>query len=265
MNHIDPVEVTAHRAIWAVPVAAGILVFLGRTGDILPALKSPKKLGILFLCSVIITFNWGVFIWAVVVDRALETALAYYINPLLTVLLGAVFLGDRFNRLQLAAIALAAIAVLYLTIAGGQFPWVSLFLAGTFAVYGILRKTVDVGPTQGFFVEVLLIAVFAIAYSVWLYLSGNGAFLGSADDTMLLVLCGLVTAIPLILYATGAKRLKLSTLGLMQFMVPTMIFLISIFIFKEPLNQSLLIAFVIIWIALGIYAWSIFRPVKGRE
>ena len=265
MSHIDPVEITIHRAIWAVPVAAVILIFLGRTGDILPTLKNWKKAGILFLCSLIISINWGVFIWAVVVDRTLETALAYYINPLLSVLLGAVFLGDRFNRPQLIAIALAAIAVLYLTIAGGQFPWLSLILAGTFAVYGILRKTVDVGPTQGFFIEVLLIALFAIAYAIWSHFAGKSAFLSNAHDTVLLMLCGLVTAIPLILYAMGAKRLKLSTIGLMQFMVPTMIFFISIFIFKEPLDQSLLIAFVLIWTALGIYVWSIFRPVKVRE
>ncbi|MEM7067811.1 MAG: EamA family transporter RarD [Pseudomonadota bacterium] len=256
-EHLDPVEVTVHRALWSFPVAAIACWVLGRTGDIVPTLKSPKRMAVLFICSCLISTNWGVFIWAITVERTLETALAYYINPLLTVLLGALVLGDRFNRLQLMAILIAAAAVLMLTIVGGQFPWLSLFLAGTFAIYGLLRKTVDVGPTQGFLVEVLLIAPLAFAYAVWLQLSGEGMFFSGQLNWILFVLAGPATAIPLILYAFGAKNLRLSTIGLMQFMVPTMLFLISIFVFGEPLKEIQLYAFVLIWIALAIYAWSI--------
>ncbi len=263
-ENIDAVEVTAHRALWSVPVAALVCWVLGRTGDILPTLRSPRKLAILFTCSCLISFNWAVFIWAIAVDRVLETALAYYINPLFSVLLGFVFLGDRFNRLQSAAIAIAAAAVLMLTILGGAFPWISLSLALTFGLYGLLRKTVDVGPTQGFLVEVLLIFPIAVGYVLWVLFQGQSAlqassFSGAVPPSLLLILAGPATAVPLILYAFGAKRLRLSTIGLMQFIAPTMFFLLSIFVFKEPLREVQLYAFMMIWFALALYAFSLFK------
>ncbi|MEM9279253.1 MAG: EamA family transporter RarD [Pseudomonadota bacterium] len=264
-GHIDPVEVTAHRALWSLPVAGVILWWIGRTGDILPTLKSPRKMGILFICSCLISANWGVFIWAIAVERTLETALAYYINPLLTVLLGFVFLGDRFNRLQLVAILIAAAAVLMLTVLGGEFPWLSLFLAATFGVYGLLRKTVDVGPTQGFLVEILLIFPIVFGFVIWLQTSGTGVFLKGETNWLLLMLAGPATAVPLILYAFGAKQLRLSTIGLMQFMVPTMLFLLSIFVFGEPLREIQLYAFIMIWIALALYAWSILANERNQK
>ena len=264
-GHIDAVEVTAHRALWSLPVAGAILWAIGRTGDILPTLKAPRKMGILFVCSCLISANWGVFIWAIAVERTLETALAYYINPLLTVLLGFVFLGDRFNRLQLLAILIAAGAVLMLTVVGGQFPWLSVFLAATFGVYGLLRKTVDVGPTQGFLVEILLIFPFVLAYVIWLQVSGKSAFFVGQFNWLVLILAGPATAIPLILYAFGAKKLRLSTIGLMQFMVPTMLFLISIFVFGEPLREIQLYAFIMIWIALVLYAWSLISSERKQK
>lgn len=263
--HIDPVEVTAHRALWSLPVAAIVLWSIGRTGDIGPALRSPKKLAILFFCSVLISLNWGVFIWAITVERTLETALAYYINPLLTVLLGVMFLGDRFSKIQMIAIALAAAAVLMLTIVGGAFPWLSLFLAVSFALYGLLRKTVEVGPSQGFLIEVLLITPFALGLVIWLATGSDAKFLSTTADTGLLVLAGPATAAPLILYAFGAKGLRLSTIGLMQFLVPTMLFLLSIFVFNEPLRPVQLYAFILIWIALALYAWSIIWSERERS
>lgn len=256
-EHLPAAEVTAHRALWSLPFAAAVCWVIGRTSDILPTLKSPKKLGILFICSCLISFNWGVFIWAISVERTLEAALAYYINPLLTVFLGYAFLGDRFNRLQLVAIIIAAAAVLMLTVVGGEFPLISILLAMSFGLYGLLRKTVDVGPTQGFLVEVLLIFPIVAGYIGWLLMSGISVLQGSAYDVWLMLLAGPATATPLILFAFGAKKLKLSTIGLMQFMVPTMIFLIGVFVFGEKLDEVRFYAFCMIWIALGIYAWSI--------
>lgn len=258
-QHIDPVEVTAHRAIWSLPAAAIVLFLMKRTGDILPTLKSPRKVGILFFTSVLIAFNWGVFIWAVTVGRTLETAFAYYVNPLLTLFLGFVILGERFSKLQFTAILLAAIAVLYLTYANGELPWLSLALAGSFAIYGLIRKTVDVGPAQGFMVEVLLIFPFALAYFIWLESTGAGVFFEGQINWLWLVLAGPATAAPLILYAMGAKRLRLSTIGIMQYIAPSIIFLISIFIFGEELRPELLVAFILIWAALVLYSWSTFR------
>ncbi len=256
-ENLPAVEVTAHRALWSLPFAAVVCWAIGRTGDIFPTLKSPKKLGILFICSCLISFNWAVFIWAISVDRVLDTALAYYINPLLSVLMGFVFLGDRFNRLQLAAILIAASAVVLLTVVGGEFPWLSLSLAATFGFYGLLRKTVDVGPTQGFLVEILLIFPFFAGYVVWQLAAGTSVLQGTPFDIGLMVLAGPATATPLILFAFGTKRLRLSTIGLMQFMVPTMLFLISIFVFGEEMKEAQLYAFILIWIALVLYAWSI--------
>lgn len=256
-ENYDPVEVTAHRAFWSLPIAIIVCIALKRTGDIMPALRSPKKVATLFLTSCLVSFNWGVFIWAITVDRVLDTALAYYINPLITVLLGFVFLGDRFNRLQLAAIVIAAAAVLMLTVVGGQFPWVSIALALTFGLYGLIRKTVDVGPTQGFLIEILLIFPIVAGFIGWKVMNGTSVFLGSPEVSWLMILAGPATATPLILFSVGAKRLRLSTIGLMQFLVPTMIFLIGVFIFKEPMREVQLYAFMMIWCALILYAWSV--------
>ena len=261
-GELDPIEVTAHRALWSLPVAGVVLWAIGRTSDIVPALKSPRKLGILFICSILITLNWGVFIWAVAVGRTLETALAYYFNPLITVMMGFVFLGDRFNRPQMLAILIAVCAVVYLTVIGGAFPWLSLFLACTFALYGLLRKTVEVGPTQGFLIEILLIFPFALAYTIWLEGTGQGDFFNGNLNWLLLILAGPATAMPLILYANGAKRLRLSTLGMMQYIAPSIIFLISLFIFGEELKPAQLTAFIMIWTALALYSWSLFNDDK---
>jgi len=258
-SHVDAVEVTMHRVIWSLPVAGVILWFMGRTNDILPTLKSPRKLAILFFTSLLISFNWGVFIWAISVDRTLEAAMAYYINPLMSVAMGAIFLRERFNKLQLVAILIALLAVIVLTVMQGVLPWISLSLALTFALYALIRKMVDVGPTQGFLVEVILIYPISVAYMVWLIAQEQLVF-GNSDnlDVMLLMCAGPATAVPLILYANGAKRLRMSTIGMMQYIAPTMIFLIGIFVFKEELKHPQVIAFVLIWIALAIYSWSLF-------
>ncbi len=264
-ENYDPVEVTAHRAFWSLPIAIIVCIALKRTGDIMPALRSPKKVATLFLSSCLVSFNWGVFIWAITVDRVLDTALAYYINPLITVLLGFVFLGDRFNRLQLAAILIAAAAVLMLTVVGGQFPWVSIALALTFGLYGLIRKTVDVGPTQGFLIEILLIFPIVAGFIGWKMMNGTSVFFESPEVSWLMILAGPATATPLILFSVGAKRLRLSTIGLMQFLVPTMIFLIGVFIFKEPMREVQLAAFAMIWFALVLYALSIMQSSKKER
>ena len=264
-SHVDAVEVTAHRVIWSLPVAGVILWFMGRTSDILPTLKSPRKLAILFFTSLMISFNWGIFIWAIAVDRTLEAAMAYYINPLVSVAMGVVFLRERFNRLQLAAILLALLAVVILTVMQGSLPWISLSLALTFALYGLIRKMVDVGPTQGFLVEVILIYPIAVAYMIWLIANGELAFGNTGGFDIFLLMCaGPATAVPLILYANGAKRLRLSTIGMMQYIAPTMIFLIGIFIFKEELKPPQIIAFILIWSALALYSWSLFSSKQKK-
>lgn len=258
--HIPPYEVVAHRVLWSVPVAGMILVALRRTADLRAALRSPRTLALAALTAGIISINWGIYVWAVAVDRALEAALGYYINPLVNVVLGTVLLGERLKRLQAAAIGLAVIAVGILTVKAGGLPWVSLALAVSFGTYGYLRKTLPIGPTQGFMLEVMILSPFALLVIFWLAATGEGHFLSTgAADTSLLLLAGPATALPLILYAFGAKALRFTTLGILQYIAPTMIFLIAVFIFGEPFSHWQLIAFLFIWSALALYTLSLFR------
>ncbi|MEO9340548.1 EamA family transporter RarD [Mesorhizobium sp. SB112] len=259
--HIPAAEVVAHRIVWSVPIAAVVLLLLGRTADVKAALRSPRTLLLAALTATIITINWGIYVWAIAVDRTVETALGYYINPLMSVVMGAVLLGEKLNRFQMAAIALAALAVIILAVEGGGLPWVSLALAFSFATYGYLRKTLPIGPSQGFFLEVLILSVPALGYIIWLQSTGQGHFvLSNPTDIGWLLACGPVTAVPLLLFAFGAKLLRYSTIGIMQYIAPTMVFLIAVFIFGEPFSGVRVVAFVLIWIALAIYTWSmIFR------
>jgi chloramphenicol-sensitive protein RarD len=259
--HIPAIEVVAHRIVWSVPVAGVVLLLLGRTADLKAALRSPKALTMAALTASLITLNWGTYVWAIAADRAVETSLGYYINPLMSVVMGALFLGEKFTRAQRAAVALAALAVLLLTIEGGGLPWVSLVLALSFALYGFFRKTLPIGPSQGFFLEVLILSVPAFFYLVWLQLTGEAHFLPSEPGNMALLMgCGPATAVPLLLYGFGAKLLRLSTIGIMQYIAPTMVFLIAVFAFGEPFDSVRAFAFTLIWVALAIYSWSMFLP-----
>lgn len=265
--HISPVEVVAHRVLWSLPVAGIVLLALGRTTDIKAAFRSRHTLGMAALTAAIISVNWGVYVWAIAADRTVETALGYYINPLVTVVLGIVFLGDRFDPLQIIAVMLAAVAVVILTIEAGGVPWVSLVLAFSFAAYGYLKKTLPIGPTQGFFLEVLLLTPPCLAYVAWLEISGQGhIFSGETMDIVLLLAAGPITAIPLIFYGFGARILRISTLGLMQYINPTIVVLIAVFLFGESFGLTRLIAFVLIWLALILYTWTmLFRKNKPAD
>jgi chloramphenicol-sensitive protein RarD len=257
-------EVVAHRIIWSVPIAACVLVWLGRTADFRAALRSPRMLAMAALTAVLITFNWSIYVWAIAVDRTVETALGYYINPLVNVVVGAVLLGERLNRLQMVAVALATLAVVVLTVEGGTLPWVSLALALSFAAYGFFRKTLPIGPSQGFLLEVMLLSIPCIGYVVYLAATGQNHFAsGGLRDTLLLLGCGPVTAIPLLLFAFGAKLLRFSTIGIMQYIAPTIVFLIAVFVFREPFGTVDALAFGLIWLALAIYSWSMFAGRKA--
>lgn len=259
--HLPLIEVIAHRIVWSVPIAAAVLVWAGRTADFKAAIRSPRSIGMAALTATLISINWAIYVWAISVDRTVETALGYYINPLVVVVVGAVLLGERLDRLQIAAVVLAAVAVTVLTIEGGKLPWVSLALAFSFAAYGFFRKTLPIGPSQGFLLEVLLLSVPALGYIIFLIANGQDHFI-TGTDTALLIGCGPVTSVPLLLFAFGAKLLRLSTIGIMQYIAPTMVFLIAVLAFDEPFGTTQAIAFALIWAALAMYSWSMFR---GRE
>lgn len=259
VDHIPAMEVVAHRILWSVPIAGVVLLALGRTADVKAAIRSPRTLALAALTAALITVNWGIYVWAIAVDRAVETALGYYINPLMSIAMAAAFLGEKLTRLQIAAVGLAVLAVAILTVETGGLPWISLALATSFAIYGFLRKTLPIGPSQGFFLEVLILSVPSLAYVIWLTARGEGHFaVSQPDNIILLLLCGPATAVPLMLFGFGAKLLRFSTIGIMQYIAPTMVFLIAVFIFKEPLGVSRLVAFALIWTALALYTWSMF-------
>ncbi|MEP6564317.1 MAG: EamA family transporter RarD [Mesorhizobium sp.] len=261
--HLPLAEVIAHRIVWSVPIAAAVLVWAGRTADFKAAIRSPRTIAMAALTAALISVNWGIYVWAISVDRTVETALGYYINPLVNVVVGALLLGERLDRLQIAAVALAAVAVTVLTIEGGKLPWVSLALAFSFAAYAFFRKTLPIGPSQGFLLEVLLLSVPALGYIAYLIATGQDHFVsGTATDTALLIGCGPITSVPLLLFAFGARLLRLSTIGIMQYIAPTIVFLIAVLIFNEPFGTTQAIAFGLIWAALAMYSWSMFR---GRE
>ncbi|MFN4201974.1 MAG: EamA family transporter RarD [Tabrizicola sp.] len=255
LAHIPPVEVIAHRVVWSVPIAILVLVWLGRTADLRAALKSPRMLGMAAMTAALISVNWGIYVWAIGSGHALDAALGYYINPLFSIFLGAVFLGERMGRMQLAAIALAVVAVAILTWEAGSLPVVALGLTLTWGVYAYLKRRLPIGPNQGFTLEVLILLAPALAWIGWLQAQGTGHFLaGVVWDDALLLGCGVVTAVPLMIYANGAKGLTLSTIAIMQYIAPTMIFLTAVFVFGEPFSGVKLVAFSLIWAALAIYS-----------
>ena len=258
--HIPPQEVIAHRVLWSIPVAGLVLVALRRTAELRAALKNPSMIRMAMLTAALISVNWGLYVWAVGHGRALETALGYYINPLFSVFLAFTILKEKLTALQWAAIALAIIAVAILTWEAGGLPWVSLTLCVSWGFYAFFRKTLPIGPNQGFTLEVLLLLPFASGYLAWLWSQGQLAFghEGTAR-TALLVGAGVVTAVPLMLYANGAKRLRLTTIALMQYIAPTFVFLCAVLVFGESFDGGKRIAFPLIWAALALYSVDLLR------
>jgi chloramphenicol-sensitive protein RarD len=260
LAHVPPAEVVAHRILWSVPIALAILVVLGRTADLAAALRNPRMIGMAAATAALVSVNWGIYVWAIGSGQALEAALGYYINPLFSVCLGLILLGERLRPLQVAAVLLALAAVVLLTVEAGRLPVVALGLTLTWGVYAYLKKRLPIGPNQGFTLEVLLLLPFALGCILWLEVRGAGHFLSEGTlTTALLVGTGLVTAVPLMVYANGAKLLTLSTIAIMQYIAPTFIFLTAVFIFGEAFSGGKAVAFPMIWTALVLYTVPILR------
>lgn len=265
LAHVPPQEVIAHRVIWSLPIAMAVLLYQGRTKDLRTALRTPSMLAMGAVTAVLISINWGIYVWAIGANHALDAALGYYINPLFSILVGAILLKERVSPLQKIAIAIAALAVVVLTVDLGRLPAVALALTLSWGGYAFFKKRLPIGPNQGFALEVLLLTPFALAYIAYLMTTRTGHFLeGNATDTWLLFGCGIVTAIPLMFYANGAKGLRLSTIGILQYITPTMVMLTAVFVFAEPFGTAHLIAFPMIWGALALYTLSMFRGRKRK-
>ena len=259
LGHVPVLDVLAHRGIWALVFLALIVTLTRRWAIVAGALTSPRVLGLLVVTGVLIGGNWGGFIYAVDAGRVLEASLGYFINPMMNVALGVVLLGERLNGPQKAAIACAALGVLNQVILIGTVPWIALFLATSFAAYGYLRKTVSVESLDGLFVEMLVLALLMIGYLVWAEGPALGFAGADAWTIMLLLLTGPFTAIPLLLFAAGARRIHLATLGILQFIAPSIMFLMAVFLFGEPFMLANALTFGLIWTGLAVFAWDAWR------
>ena len=261
LGDFDAMQVVCHRVLWSFVTLAIYLPFMWRGFDVdtrqkLKASVQTKKIWLIYAAAAgLIAVNWLTFIWAVNHDRVLEASLGYYINPLLNVLLGVVILRERLGTVQWLAVAIAAIGVAYMTISIGSLPWIALLLSTSFATYALLKKQMrGVGPIESLAVEVTLVLLPALIYLTILGRGGEGAFgADGARVTILLILTGVATALPLLLFGAAARLIKLSTIGLLQYIAPSLQFLIGVFVYGEVVGRDRLIGFVLVWFALAIY------------
>lgn len=245
-------EILAHRIAWS-----GLFMLLLVTARRRwPEVRAQLSRGVvlrLALSATLISVNWLIYIWAVNAEHVLDASLGYFVNPLVSVLLGVIFLREPLSRRQLVAIALAAVGVLSLVVRAGRFPWIALTLAATFGLYGLIRKRTPVDATAGLLAEVLVLAPVALGFLGWLAAGGRAHFLDSPAKTALLAVSGVVTAVPLMWFAVGVRRLRLATIGLLQYLNPTMQFAIAVAVFGEPLTPAHRFAFACIWLGLAVY------------
>lgn len=264
LSGVTALEILGHRIFWAVPFAALLISARSQWPEIRKIFSSPRVLGLLAISALVIAVNWLIYVWAVGADRVLEASLGYYINPLMNVAAGVVLLGDKLRRLQIVAVILAAIGVMVLTIGGGVFPWVSFVLAVSFTSYGFIRKTVQAGAMPGLFTEVVLLAPIAFIYLFWIAAHGESLFAsGDLGLTGLLILAGPVTIIPLLLFALAARRLTLTTLGFIQYIGPTLQFMLGL-AYGEAFTIYHAICFGLIWSALAVFSYDAYRKSRAK-
>lgn len=263
LQHVPPLEVLAHRIIWSVVVLLALIAWRGQWGQLRAALRDKRRLGFYSCTSLLIAANWLLYIWAVQQSRILEASLGYYINPLVNVILGVLFLHERLNGRQWSAIALAGVGVLALVIGHGALPWVSLVLALSFGAYGLLRKKDGQSSILGLCVETTLIAPLALLF---LAMQGGGALLTAPDWTtvILLIAAGPATVAPLVLFLAAGQRLPLSTLGLIQYMTPTFQLLQGVLLYHEPFTSVHALTFACIWSALALYSADVILRQRRR-
>jgi chloramphenicol-sensitive protein RarD len=244
VRHVAPLEILAHRIVWSVVVLVAIITVLRRWPALIRVAGDTRALRLLFLSTFLVAANWYVFIWAVTHDHLVDASLGYFINPLVNVLLGFVVLRERLRILEWVSVALAAVAVTWLAVGAGVFPWISLTVAISFGLYGLVRKIAAVPSIEGLTIETAILFPLAAGYLVY----------RDATVDLLLIASGPITALPLIWFAAGVQRLRLATMGLLQYISPTLQFVLAVAMYNEPLGSQRLIAFVLIWCAIAIYS-----------
>lgn len=262
LEHVPAFEVLAHRVLGSALVLVVIILLRGQWAQLYAEFHNRQRLVFYLITSLLISGNWVLYIWAVQQNRILEASFGYYINPLVNVLLGFLFLGERLNQRQLLAVLIAALGVLVLMVGYGTFPWISLVLAASFGLYGMLRKRAGHPPTLGLGVETLLIAPWALLFLA----AHDGGVLGqvNAVTDILLLAAGPITVFPLLLFLYATQHLRLSTVGLIQYLTPTLQFLLAVLAYREPFTTSHLLAFSCIWLALALYSGDAWHSHRKR-
>jgi len=263
---VDPFEILCHRIVWSLVFIAIILTALRGWGGTFAAIRSKRDILVLTLSSLMIGVNWMLYIWAVNTGHVIETSLGYYINPLVNVLFGFLFFRERLKPMQMIAIGLAALGVAYAVLSHGELPWISLCLAVTFALYGLLRKIAAVESLPGLFLETMILSPIALAYLIMLEANGTAAmFHQSARIDLLLAGAGAVTATPLIGFAYGARRLPLTVIGLLQYIAPSIAFCLGVFVYREHFTSGHLATFALIWAGLAVYTGDTLRTLRKHR
>ena len=255
LDGVPPLQILAHRMLWSLGFLLIVLV-LRRQWKWLNVVRQPRVFFSFVLSALLLSANWLVYIWSVTNHHVIEASLGYFINPLVNIMLGYLILKERLRAVQWVAIAIAALGVAWLTWQTGTVPWIALFLAFSFGGYGLLRKTAALGALEGLSFETIVLFPLAAAYVIWLTVNGQNVFINTDSDTtrVLLVMAGPLTAIPLLLFASGARKIPLSILGLLQYLSPTLQFLLGVWLFKEAFTADRLVGFVLIWSALILFA-----------
>lgn len=254
LGHVAASEVLVHRMIWSLVFVALILTWRGQWAWLVALRRRPRAMAVSALAAILLGVNWFLYIWGVTHDFVVETSLGYFITPILSVLLGVLLLRERLRGGQWAAVALAAVGVFYLTLVYGSLPWIALTLAFTFGLYGYLKKRVSLSSLESLTAEMMALFTPALIYLLWLMSRGEAAFSqADAATHLLLVAAGMVTAVPLLLFGAAARRVPLSALGILQYLAPTLQFLLGVLLYHEPFTTAHLTGFILIWLALAVY------------
>jgi len=261
ITHVGAIEILAHRVFWCIPVTIILMALIRKKIAILSIIKTPRLIIGLTISTALISVNWLIFTWAVTNEQILATSLGYFINPVMTIVMGVILLGERLDKIQWLAVAFVVFGVANQVFNFGEFPWIALSLAVSFAIYGFIKKQLKVDPLNGFLVETLIALPFALGYIIWSLPQPDTQFINAGIESDLwLIAGGIVTAVPLILFTTAAQRIPLSGLGFLQFLAPSISFMIATQLYNEPLSDAQLMSFVLIWFGLTLY---LIKPIKS--
>ncbi|MEH6711070.1 MAG: EamA family transporter RarD [Paraglaciecola polaris] len=262
LGQVPAMEILMHRIIWSVLVLVLLVVVTGKIDKVKQAILNPKVMQVLLISGVLLAANWFIFIWAINNNHLLDASLGYYINPLLNIFLGRLFLGERLRRLQKVAVGLALTGVLFFIVSYGQLPWVALALAVTFGIYGLLRKQVAVDSLPGLLVESCLLLPPAIVYWIWFAGEYSNMLSNNSGLNIALICAGIVTTAPLLCFTAAAKRIMFSTLGFFQYIGPSIMFVLAAVVYDEPLDNSKIVMFAFVWLALGLFSFDSLRQYR---